>query len=118
MVPAVMDAGPVLTTDKSAEVFAVVYSVDVLLPGFGSVVVVITVAELVIVVPLGMSGSTAAVIVRVTTAPLARVPMVQTGDSQEPLDGLALTKERPAGRMSLTDTFCADDGPLFDTVIV
>ena len=94
-----------MTIDRSADVFTVVVWVEVLLPGFGSGVVLVTVAVLVRTVPLGTFGFTVATMVSVADAPATSEPMVQVGAVQVPTDGVALTKVRLAGRTSCTVTF-------------
>ena len=106
-----------MTIDRSAEEFTVVVCVDVLLFGFGSGVVLVTVAVLVSTVPCGTLAFTVAKIVRVAEAPTASVPIAQVGVVHEPTDGVALTKVRPAGRTSLAETACALLMPLLVTTI-
>ena len=107
-----------MTIDRSAEEFTVVVCVDVLLFGFGSGVVLVTVAVLVSTVPIGTLAFTVATMVIVAEAPTASVPIVQVGVVHEPTDGVALTKVRPAGRISLAETVCALLTPLLVTTIV
>src|SRR5260221_446581 len=52
LLPAMIVAGPVLTTLRSADVSTVVFAVEVLLPGVGSAVVEVTLATLASVEPL------------------------------------------------------------------
>ena len=104
-----------MTIDRSAEVFTVVVCVDVLLPGFGSGVVLVTVAVLINTVPCATLAFTVATMVSVADAPEANVPMLQVGVVHVPTDGVALTKVRPAGRISLADTDCASLVPLLVT---
>ena len=106
-----------MTIERSAEVFTVVVWVDVLLPGVGSGVVLVTVAVLLNTVPCATLAFTVATMVRVAEAPAARVPMVQVGVVHDPTDGVALTKVRPAGNTSIADTDCASLVPLLCTTI-
>ena len=107
-----------MTIDRSAEVFTVVVWVEVLLPGIGSGVVLVTVAVLLNTVPCGTLAFTVATMVKVAEAFTASVPIVQVGVVHEPTDGVALTKVRPAGRISLAETVCALLTPLLVTTIV
>ena len=107
-----------MTIDRSAEVFTVVVWVEVLLPVFGSGVVLVTVAVLVSTVPNGTLAFTVTTIVMVAEAPTASVPIVQVGVVHDPTDGVALTKVRPAGRISLAETACASLVPRLCTTIV
>ena len=106
-----------MTIERSADVFTVVVWVEVLLPGVGSGVVLVTVAVLLSIVPCATLAFTVATIVSVAEAPAASVPMVQVGVVQVPTDGVALTKVRPAGRLSVAETACALLVPLLVTTI-
>ena len=101
-----------MTIERSAEVFTVVVCVEVLLPGVGSGVVLVTVAVLLRMVPCATLAFTVAIMVSVAEAPGARVPTLQVGVFHVPVDGVALTKVRPAGRTSLAETTCASLTPL------
>ena len=117
MLPAAVTvAGPVLVTSRSADAVTVVSTVSVLLVGSGSDVVDVIVAVLV---------SDAAWLGAVTTrvnvvaAPAFQVALVHVTETlpvllqvQPPLDALTLTKVTPAGRVSVTVTFAASEGPL------
>ena len=105
----------VLTTERSACVFTVVVCVEVLLEGVGSGVVLVTVATLVRLPETLLL--TVAVRVMVAEAPAARVPMVHVGALHCP-EGLALTKVRPVGSTSLTETLWASEVPLLVTTMV
>src|SRR5262245_7458702 len=88
-----------------------------LLPGFGSNwSAVLTVAML----NWASGALTVARIWRVATAPLATVPTSHTPamSSYVPWLGVEPTKERPAGRRSLTWTLVAASGPALDRVTV
>ncbi len=88
-----------------------------LLSGSGSVVVLDTVAVLMIEVPWATLLLTLATKINVASPELARVPMVQFDADQDPTDGVALTKVRPAGSTSVTETACASMGPLLVTTM-
>ena len=107
-----------MTIDRSAEAFTLVVCVELLLPGVGSVVVLVTVAVLLNTVPCATLAFTVATMVRVADAPDARVPTVQVGVVHVPTEGVALTKVSPAGRLSVAATARALLGPLFVTTIV
>ena len=107
-----------MTIDRSAEVFTVVVWVEVLLPGFGSGVVLVTVAVLLRTVPFATFAFTVATMVSVAEAFAARVPIVQVGVVHDPTDGVALTKVSPEGRLSVDETVCASLVPLLVTTIV
>ena len=106
-----------MTIERSADVFTVVVCVEVLLPGVGSGVVLVTVAVLLSTVPCATLAFTVATIVSVAEAPAARVPMVQVGVVHVPTDGVALTKVSPAGRLSVAETAWALLVPLLVTTI-
>src|SRR3954451_12737019 len=73
--PAVTLVTPsVLVTARSASAFTVVSTESVLLPGFGSLVELATVAVLARIVPSGVAGSTVAVMTTSTVSPGDRVP--------------------------------------------
>src|SRR6266850_5085528 len=75
--PAVTGSGePLLVTSRSAEEFTLVVSVAVLFAGIGSEVVLVTLATLVIVAPLGVAGLTVATTVKVALALAAKVALV------------------------------------------
>src|SRR2546423_450353 len=110
----------VLVADRSAEVLTVVKAEAVLLLLLGSVVVVEAVAELVIVVPLGVLAATRTTIVKLGAAPAATVarvkvtlPMPPTAGAAvvQPAGAVAETKVVPAGRVSATLTPWASLGP-------
>ena len=61
---------------------------------------------------------TVATTVRVTLAPLARLPMSHVGAIQVPTDGVTLTSVYPDGILSVTLTPVAMLGPLLVAVIV
>ncbi len=73
--------------------------------------------EFVIVLP-PVPASTFATIVNVAFALLFNVPTVQFGDVQVPVEGVALTKVNPMGKLSVTTKFEACAEPLFVTVMV
>ena len=104
--------------ERSAEALTLTVLVAVLLPGVGSVVVLVTVAVFPTTLPWATLLFTLATIVIVAVAALASVPIVQFGADQEPTEGVALTKVIVAGSTSATETACASDVPLFVTVMV
>ena len=106
-----------MTIERSADVFTVVVCVEVLLPGVGSGVVLVTVAVLLSTVPCATLAFTVATMVSVAEAPAARMPMVQVGVVHEPTEGVALTKVNPAGRLSVAETAWALLVPLLVTTI-
>ena len=85
-----------------------------LLGATGSYVVLEAVAVFVIAVWV----VTVATIESVAEAAFAMVPTVHTPAAYEPVDGVALTRVRPAGSASATETLCALSGPLLVTVTV
>ena len=61
--------------------------------------------------------------VKMVEAPLFQLARVQVTEVlpalaqvQPPLEALTLTKVTPAGRVSVTVTFAASEGPLFETL--
>src|SRR5438128_2614160 len=108
--------GPVLVTARSAEVATVVVTVDMLLAGLGSVVLLVIEAMFVIVEPPG------ALLMRVTTRtnlsvlpphtiPPVGVPVTRAADCVYvkpsgfiPLTAVADTKVVPVGTISVSDT--------------
>ena len=93
-----------------------VSALSVLFDGSGSDVVDVMVAVLVRVVPCPGASTTT---VKVVAAPVFQFARVQVTEMlpvllqvQPPLDALTLTKATPAGRVSVTVTFAASEGPL------
>ena len=78
----------VLTTPRLVWATGDGVTVEVLLPGVGS----ISVPEIVAVLAYGPEAFTVATMVKVALAPLARLPILQFGAVQVPVDGVALTK--------------------------
>ena len=117
-------AGPLLTTERSALVDTVVAAVDVLFVLFGSAVVELTFAVLVMVEPLPAPAETCTVMVNVALALAAKVamlhetvePVVQV--KAGPVFCISETNVVLAGRTSLHDTLTAFDGPALATVMV
>ena len=114
--PAFTDAGPVFTIDRSACAVTVVTSVDVLFPGVGSAVVLVTVAvfdndpdagAVPDTVATNVSPSARSALVQVRTPKAIAQPDVE-------VDG----DPKPDGNVSLTTGALAVDGPLFVTVNV
>src|SRR5689334_6023710 len=97
----------------------------VLLPTLISAVAEEAVAALTMTEPAGVAGSILATTTKVADPPEARfglvaviapVPPTAGVVSVHPPGAVALTKVRPAGRLSFTDTFAAASGPaLFKT---
>ena len=79
----------VLVIDRSVIGTGVVVAVAVLLVKSRSVCVPVMVA----VLAYGPAARTVATIVKVALPPFAIAPIVQVGDSQDPIDGVALTSE-------------------------
>ena len=110
-----------LVTERSAEVLTVSGADAALLPGSGSSLAEVAVAELVNS-PGGVPGATMATTVidaadpSAPGLPASRVPSEhsRTGTVwQLPRDGTALTNSRPAGSRSVTVVDAASDGPKF-----
>src|SRR5436309_1505409 len=124
-VPAMIVAGAVLTTARSARVLTVVVVVALLLPATGSVVAPPALAVLDRVVASGTAAFTWAMIVNVAEAPDASVAMVSLTAlpalprvNAGPLAWFWETNEVPAGRVSASATDWASLGPLLVTVTV
>src|SRR5207244_2604313 len=127
LVPATPVVGPVLVTDKSAEVALTVGVVeDVLLAVLGSKVELLIVARLVICVPLATVLLIVTVMVIVSVFLAGKVAMVsltllpllkRVKKSGKPV-WLCDTNVSVAGSTSDSVTFWASLGPLFVTVIV
>src|SRR2546425_13077177 len=108
----------------------VVVAVPVLLPEFGSGVVLAAVAELVMIVLLGVLPFTFTTIVNTAVSPpttvalekTTLVPVLPTGgeDTLHPLPLLTLAETNVvlAGTVSVTVTVCASLGPLLTKLIV
>ncbi len=116
MLPAAVTvAGPTLVIARSATGVTVVFTESVLLPGTGSAVVAPMVALFVSVAPWAGALTT---MVSVVVDPVAQVARVQVTEMlrlllqlQPPLDGVTDTKLTPAGKVSVTFTLLASDGP-------
>src|SRR5205807_2369298 len=107
----------VLAITRSAAGLTVVLAVAVLLSGFGSASVPLTLAVLVSV-PAAVGWTT---IVTVALAPLARFPRLHVTvlvPEQLPWPAEADTKVTPLGSVSLTVTPVAPEGPLLMAVSV
>ena len=124
--PAIAVAGPVFVTAKSALfVEIVVIAVELLLFVFESVVVLLIVAVLDNTVPLLTLLLTCVTKVKLAEAPAANIAIVSVivfplllKLNAGPLVCDWLTNVSLADRVSLSDTPCASDEPLFTTVIV
>src|SRR3954466_2699875 len=111
-------AGPAFTIDRSAEAVTDVLAVEALLPGFGSLVAELTLAELV-------SDAVCAGAVTTTVIVGAVVPAASAGRVQVTVTLPALvqtqpvpvadTKVTPAGSVSVTESVAASDGPALAT---
>src|SRR5690348_2763007 len=110
-------AGPTLVSDRSAEVWTVLLTEDVLLAVLGSGValgpVLAALAVLVSVLPLGTLGLTWRTRVNVSVAPAGSVE-----PSGGPLSWVNDTRVVFAGGVSVVWTAWASDGPLLVVVIV
>src|SRR5437016_536795 len=106
-------AGPVLVTPRSAEAITEVVADAVLLAGFGSASLPLTVAVLVMLPP---AAGAVALIVTEAVAPLASEPTAQVTVPEALVQpGLAETKVTPAGRVSVTVEPVLASGPLLAT---
>jgi hypothetical protein len=104
--------------DRSAEAVTVVLAVAVLLPAVGSVVVEETLA--VFVRDAAWPGAVTTTVMVGAVAPLARTGRVQVADTLPEFVQIhpvpvADPKVTPAGRVSVTETPAASDGPWFTT---
>src|SRR5579862_4591845 len=116
----------VFVTDRSALVSTAVVAVELSFAGFGSAVGLETVAVLLIVEFLSVLGSTVATTVICTEpggsaviVPRASVLLAGHGvDGVQPEPMQYVGFWSCDGRLSKSDTACASDGPLFETVIV
>lgn len=126
-VPAVAAAAAVLTIETSALPVPVVATDDVLLPGFVSVLVAVTLAVFPIAAPAA-PGLTWTVIEKVADVRPSDA-IVQVTVPVPPGGGLVHAKAGPvdcdsetnvvfAGTASVSETLAAFDGPLFVTTIV
>ena len=119
MVPTAAEAGAVLVMARSAEAITWVVADAVLLAAFGSGSLPLTVAVLVMVPAV---AGAVTVMVNVELAPEARLPTEQVTVPealvQVPWLEDAETKVTPLGRVSVTVTPVAGDGPLFLAVSV
>ena len=120
--PAVTLPGPVLVISRSADAVTVVSAVSVLLEGSGSDVVDVTVPVFVSEAPCPGASTT---MVKVVAEPVFQLARAQVTEMlpvllqvQPPLDALTLTNVTPAGRVSVTVTFAASEGPLLETATV
>src|ERR1044071_4090919 len=113
-----------LVTARSAWAITVVVAVAVLLPGVGSVVAVVAVAELVMMVLCGVLALTLTTMVKTAVSPAATVALENCTVPVPPTAGCVLLQPVPvvtvadtnvvfAGSVSLTLTVCASLGPLF-----
>ena len=113
--PAVTGSGEsVLLSDKSADAPTVVVALARLFALFGSLVEDATPAVLVIV--LLAPNPTETVAVSVALAPAFTVPRLQGKEAQPPCEEVSETKVTPLGKVSVTFTLVAFEGPKFATV--
>jgi hypothetical protein len=116
--------GAVFVMARSALALTVDAAVDELFAGFGSALPLVTVAVFEIVEPEAAAAVTFATSVKVALAPLTSVAIVQVTVvvplqvNAGPLFCVTLTNVVPGGRVSVSDTFDASEGPLFVTAIV
>ena len=105
-----------MVTARSAEAVTVVSAVSVLLAVFGSAVVEVIVAVFVKDAACAGAVTTMVKVVDEPEAQLARVQVTEVLPAllqvHPPLDALTLTNVTPAGRVSVTETFTAVEGPL------
>ena len=115
--------------DKSACVCTVVEPEALLFAGLGSLVVLLTVAEFVIVVPAGVLGDTRTTRMNVAESPESRVAIVPMIDPVPPCAGLSRVNAGPevcvtdtkvllAGTLAEAVTSSASSGPAFANVTV
>src|SRR5215471_5049776 len=98
LLPAVTDAGPVFSTATSALVVIVVWTLELLLFGFGSGVSELATAVLLTMVPLAVDGSASTVMVNVAEAPLRSGETEQATVPFWSSPGVAQLPVLPAGR--------------------
>ena len=116
--PAVTDAGPVLTTARSADALTTVTTVELLFPGTGSAVVLDT--DAVFDRLPACAGAVTTTVTSGAVVPVASTARVHVTDTlpvfvhTHPAPA-ADTNVTPAGSVSVTDTFAASDGPLSTT---
>ena len=118
MVPAVTVAGPVLVTDRSAEVVIAPVTVEELLPLLGSEVVELTEAVSEKFAPFARVLGALTTTTKVSVWPLATVVAVAVVPLTVKVSGLVAegvreTSTAPVGKVSLRLTLWASDGPLF-----
>jgi hypothetical protein len=116
--PAITDAGPDFTIDRSAEADTAVVTLDVLFVVFGSGVVADTVA--VFDIEVGCAGAVTTTAMLGADAPVASAGLVQVTE-MSPLfvqvqpAPVADTNVAPVGRVSVADSPAASEGPVLDT---
>src|SRR6266496_4291643 len=129
LLPAVIVAGPLFVTERSAEALTVAELDWLLLPGVGSLVVDDAEAVFVSVVLFTTFAPTFKTSVKVAEEPEASVPIVQFTEPLAPTAGFVQlnagpvfcaseTNVVPAGSVSLSVTLCASLGPLFVTLML
>src|SRR3954451_12240295 len=107
--------------DRSADAVTVVLAMAVLLAATGSAVVEDTLA--VLVSAADCAGAVTTTVIAGALAPPASVGRVQVAETSPELLQVhplraAETNVTPAGRVSVTETFAASEGPLFVTASV
>jgi hypothetical protein len=117
--PATTEAGPVLAIARSALAVTPVVTEEELFAAFGSAVVLATLAVFVNDPPC--AGAVTVTVITGALAPVTSAARVHVTDTlpvfehAQPVPD-ADTNVTPAGKVSVTDTFAASEGPLFDTV--
>ena len=111
-------AGPVLVMARSAEAVTPVVTDEVLFAGTGSAVVADT--DAVLVSEPAWAGAVTVSVIVGAVAPVTSVALVQVTETLPEFEQAhpvpaADTKVTPAGRVSVTVTFAASDGPLSTT---
>jgi hypothetical protein len=116
-----------LVIERSACTLTVAVDVEELLPAFGSVVAVLTVAVLLMVDPLGVDGPTRTTSVKFAVDPATIVAFAAVTVPVAPAAGVVAVQPAGAvnetnvvlgGRTSLSDTVEASLGPLLVTASV
>jgi hypothetical protein len=116
--PAGTEAVPVLTSERSAEAVTVVDADELLFPGTGSAVAEVT--DAVFVTEPACAGAVTTTVMVGAVAPVTRAGRVQVTETlpafvQVQPAPLAETNPTPAGRVSVTVSDAASDGPAFAT---
>jgi hypothetical protein len=119
VVPAEVDGGPFLATLRSALAASGVVATEVLFAAFGSAVAAVAVAVLATEpVAFGATCTTSANVAETPDGSVAMVQVVAAQANVGPLVCVCETNVVFAGSVSVSDTVCAFDGPLFTSAIV